>query len=147
MTVRTHREPLLTLESVALTDIILNIFIFFFTSFSLLYTFAPAREARIAIRLPQAEAGTSAARMGSLTVTLTGGGALYLDGNAVSEEGLRTALAAAARLDPTRQVAVRADKDVFFDRVVRVLDAVKKAGLDRVGIAVEAAGRKGSPIP
>lgn len=136
MTVRTHRETLLTLESVALTDIILNIFIFFFTSFSLLYTFAPAREARIAIRLPRAEAA-AAAGTGALTVTLTGGGALYLEGNPVTEERLRTELAAAGRMDPSRQVAVRADKDVLFDDVVRVLDAVKKAGLDRVGLAVE----------
>jgi len=141
MKIRTHHETLLTLESVALTDIILNIFIFFFTSFSLLYTFAPAREARIAIRLPQAEAGAPVGRTGALTVTLSGGGALYLDGNPVTEEGLRAGLADAARMDSSRQVAVRADKDVLFDRVVRVLDAVKKAGLDRVGIAVEASGR------
>ena len=138
MKVRTHRETLLSLESIALTDIIMNIFIFFFTSFSLLYTFSPAREARIAIRLPQAEAGT-VPKTGVLTVTLTGGGALYLEGSPVTEDGLRARLTEAARMDPSRQVAVRADKDVLFDRVVRVLDAVKTAGLDRVGIAVEPA--------
>jgi hypothetical protein len=44
MKIRTHRDPVLTLESTAITDIILNIFIFFFTAFSLVYTFNPMKE-------------------------------------------------------------------------------------------------------
>ena len=41
------------------------------------------------------------------------------------EEALRAQLAAAAAADPEREAVVRADKDVPFERVVRVLDAVR----------------------
>ncbi len=45
---------MVSLESIALTDIILNILIFFFTAFSLVYTFNPTRESRIIVKPPQA---------------------------------------------------------------------------------------------
>jgi hypothetical protein len=37
------RKYMFNLESVAMTDIVLNMFIFFFISFSLLYTFNPTK--------------------------------------------------------------------------------------------------------
>ena len=59
MKIKTHRDSTVSLESFAITDIILNMFIFFFISFSLVYTFNPARESRIIVKLPQTDVRTS----------------------------------------------------------------------------------------
>ena len=53
MKVRTTNKQFLTLESVAMTDIVMNMFIFFFITFSLLYTFNPQQESKIKVNLPK----------------------------------------------------------------------------------------------
>ena len=53
MKIRRSFKPPVSLESVAMTDIIMNLFIFFFITFSLLYTFNPFGESKIKIDLPK----------------------------------------------------------------------------------------------
>ena len=52
MRLRQSRDYALNLESVSSTDIVLNMFIFFFISFSLLYTFNPERLAKVPVKPP-----------------------------------------------------------------------------------------------
>ncbi|MDD5583801.1 MAG: hypothetical protein PHV55_01915, partial [Candidatus Omnitrophica bacterium] len=50
-----RRDYLVNLESVAMTDIVMNMFIFFFISFSLLYTFNADRLKKLGVNLPRAK--------------------------------------------------------------------------------------------
>ena len=70
MKIKLHRDSIVSLESVAITDIILNMFIFFFTSFSLVYTFNPARESRIIVKLPQADIKSPVDQTEPIVVTI-----------------------------------------------------------------------------
>src|SRR5512136_2018865 len=79
MKIKTHRDLLVSLESVAITDIILNMFIFFFTSFSLVYTFNPNRESQIDVKLPQANVRTAAPAR-PIVVSVTRVGEVHLNG-------------------------------------------------------------------
>jgi len=137
MKIRTHREALVSLESLAITDIILNIFIFFFTSFSLVYTFNPARESRIQIKLPQAEVRPEALKREPIIVNVNAKGEIYLGGTLTTLSRLTPAVRRAMGGDPTVQVVVRSDKSVVIDLVVKVIDAVNKAGATQLSIAVE----------
>jgi biopolymer transport protein TolR len=137
MKIRTHREALVSLESVAITDIILNMFIFFFTSFSLVYTFNPARESRIQIKLPQAEVRPEAFKREPIIVNVNAKGEIYLGGTPTTLARLTPAVRQAMGGDPTAQVVVRSDKSVVIDLVVKVIEAVNKAGATQLGIAVE----------
>lgn len=137
MKIRTHRQALLTLESVAITDIILNMFIFFFTAFSLVYTFNPARESRIQLNLPQADIAPQALDREPIVVNIDARGEIHL-GN------VRTTLARLSRDverslagEPATPVIVRSDKNVLFDVVVQVIEAVNKAGAERLSVAVD----------
>jgi len=137
MKIRTHRQALLTLESVAITDIILNMFIFFFTAFSLVYTFNPARESRIQLNLPQADIAPQALDREPIVVNIDARGEIHL-GN------VRTTLARLSRDverslagEPATPVIVRSDKNVLFDVVVQVIEAVNKAGAERLSGAVD----------
>jgi biopolymer transport protein ExbD len=137
MKIRTHREALVSLESVAITDIILNMFIFFFTSFSLVYTFNPARESHIQIKLPQAEVQPEALKREPIIVNINAKGEVYLGNTLTPLPRLTRAVRQALGGDPANPVIVRSDKSVVIDLVVKVIEAATKAGAVRLSIAVE----------
>jgi len=137
MKIKTHRDSVLSLESIALTDIILNIFIFFFTAFSLVYTFNPTRESRILVKLPQADIKAPVDQKEPIVVTINSRNEVFLNNRQKNLKDLKTELQSLIAFSKMRPVIVRADKSVVFDRVVQVLDVAKNSGVDRLGIAIE----------
>jgi biopolymer transport protein ExbD len=137
MKIKTHRDSIVSLESVAITDIILNMFIFFFTSFSLVYTFNPTRESRILVKLPQADIKAPVDQKEPLVVTINSRNEVFLNNRQKSLKDLKTELQSLIAFNKMRPVIVRADKSVVFDRVVQILDVAKNSGVERLGIAVE----------
>ncbi len=128
---------MVTLETIALTDIILNIFIFFFTAFSLVYTFNPARESRIIVKLPKADIKSPVDQTEPIVVTINSRNEVFLSNKPKTLRDLKTELQSLIAFNKTRPVIVRADKSVVFDRVVQVLDVAKNAGVERLGITIE----------
>ena len=137
MKIKIHRDSVATLESIALTDIILNIFIFFFTAFSLVYTFNPMRESRIIVKLPQADVKVPADQKEPIIVTINSRNEVFLNNRPKTLRDLKRELQTLIAFSKTRPVIVRADKSVIFDRVVQVMDVAKNAGVERLGIAIE----------
>ena len=137
MKIKTHRDSIVSLESVAITDIILNMFIFFFTSFSLVYTFNPIRESRIIVKLPQANIKTPVDQTEPIIVSINNRNEVFLKNQPKNLRELKIELESLIAFNKTRPVIVRADKSVVFDRVVQVLDVAKNAGVERLGIAIE----------
>ena len=136
MKIRIHRSYLSGLESVAMTDIVLNMFIFFFISFSLLYTFDPNRLQRIEVNLPKAASGAGLEQKERFYVTLTEEGKIYVEKDGVSLDGLKSRLSARFKEDKNLNVIIRVDKKAIFDRVTEVLDAVNLVGIKQISIAV-----------
>jgi len=137
MKIKTRRDSVVSLESIAFTDIILNIFIFFFTAFSLVYTFNPMKESRIIVKLPQADVKTPVDQKEPIIVTINSRNEVFLNNRPKNLRDLRTELQSLIAFSKTRPVIVRADKSVIFDRVVQVMDVAKNAGVERLGIAIE----------
>jgi biopolymer transport protein ExbD len=142
MKIKTHRDSVVTLESIALTDIILNIFIFFFTAFSLVYTFNPARESRIIVKLPKADIKAPVDQTEPIIINITSRNEIFLKNKPRTLNDLKREIQSLIAFKKTKPVIVRADKGVVFDRVVQVLDVAKNAGVERLGIAIE---EKSSP--
>ena len=71
-------KVLFSLESVAITDIIMNMFIFFFITFSFLATFHKSNEGELDVNLPKAASATPPAEKKGLSVNLTQEGGLFL---------------------------------------------------------------------
>ena len=137
MKIKTHRDAVVSLESVAITDIILNMFIFFFTSFSLVYTFNPARESRIIVKLPQADIKAPVDQTEPIIISITSRNEIFLKSRQRTLTDLKKEIQSLIAFNKARPVIVRADKSVVFDRVVQVLDVAKNAGVERLGIAIE----------
>lgn len=144
MKIKARRDFRVSLESLAFTDIILNIFIFFFTAFSLIYTFNPMRESKIIIKLPQADIRTPADQKEPVIVNINSRNELFLMSKPTSLRDLKKELETLLAFSKERPVIVRADKNVVFDRVVQVLDVAKSSGVERLGIAIE---EKQPPFP
>lgn len=68
-------------------------------------------------------------------VTLTRDGKLFLNDREISQEALVQAAAWKLAENTSFSVVIRADKDVSYDRVMSLLDALKGAGVTRFGLA------------
>ncbi|CBE67571.1 MAG: biopolymer transporter ExbD [Candidatus Methylomirabilis oxygeniifera] len=75
-----------------------------------------------------------------LMLTVTREKAVYLDGQPVTLVRLERALVGLRQRNAKAAVFLRADEGVSYGVVVKVMDAVKKAGIERLGMVTE-------PIP
>ena len=135
--IKGSKDYLIALESVAMTDIVMNMFIFFFISFSLIYTFNPSRESRVQVRLPQADVSAPAMPREPIEVTVDARGQTYLQGRPIALGDLTAGVGALLAGDFSTVVIIRGDRSVVFDRIVQALEAVKKSGAERLSLAVE----------
>lgn len=137
MKITSSRKSFLSLESVAMTDIVLNLFIFFFISFSLLYTFNPRRESNIEVKLPQGAASSASDAGTPLLVSITSGNEIYIGKTRVLSAKLKNELKNRAKDLQGEGLLVRADKLASVDTLVKVLDTAKQAGIQKLGVAIE----------
>ncbi len=137
MKVKPASKSFFSLESVAMTDIVMNLFIFFFISFSLLYTFNPNRESKIEVKLPEGKVSGDAKAESPLVVSVTQGNEIYIGKTRIPPASLKKELESRAKLAKGSGVLVRADKSASVDTLVKVLDASKQAGVQKLGVAIE----------
>jgi biopolymer transport protein ExbD len=128
---------LFSLESVALTDIIMNLFIFFFISFSFLATFHKTNEGRVAVNLPKATASAPPLKKKSMLVSLAKGGGLFLDNTPLTLEQLRTHFQVEKTRGADLTLVIRADTEVPHGRVVEVMDLARTEGLSHLAIGTQ----------
>ena len=127
----------LSLESVAMTDIVMNMFIFFFTTFSLLYTFNPHQESKIKVNLPKGLTRTQLMGEYPLVVTVDAENNIYIGNNLISEPALPAEFSKLSDKAKQNGVIIKADKRASVDSFVKVLDATKQAGINKVSVAIE----------
>ena len=138
MRFKRQSKILFSLESVAITDIIMNMFIFFFITFSFLATFNKAKEGQVDVSLPKATSASPPIARKNLFVSLTKDGGLFLDDTPVSLEQLKIRVQTEKSQDTELTLVVRADKEVQHGRVVEVMDVARKEGLNKLAIGAQA---------
>ena len=130
----------LNLETLALTDIVLNLFIFFFITFSFLATFHKLGETQMDINLPKAASAVQPLERRGLMVMITREGGLFLEREAVTIEQLQERFRQSMAQGGEVQLIIRADQEVPHGRVVEVMDLAKTAGIQRLAIATQPKG-------
>jgi len=130
-----QRDYLVSLESAAMTDIILNMFIFFFISFSLLYTFSPYRVKKLEVKLPEAASATALDNKKQANITINNEGVVYLDQEAVTRKSLREKISLRYSENPGLGVIVSSERLVRFKDIVDVLDILNAVGIKSLNIA------------
>ncbi len=118
-----------------MTDIVMNLFIFFFISFSLLYTFSPYRIKKLEVKLPEASSATTIGNKKQINITINNEGTIYLDQEAVTKKTLREKISSRYNDNPGLNVIVSSDRLVRFKDIVDVLDILNAIGVKNLNIA------------
>jgi len=138
MRFKRQSKILFSMESVAITDIIMNMFIFFFITFSFLATFNKSKEGQVDVNLPKATSASPPIERKSLSVSLTKDGGLFLNDTPVSLAQLKTRMQEEKSQGTEVTLVVRADKEVQHGRVVEVMDIARNEGLNKLAIGAQA---------
>jgi biopolymer transport protein ExbD len=72
-----------------------------------------------------------------LSITVKADGTIYLDKESVSLENLRDSLTQRARDEKERGVLLFADRNLPYQKLFRVLDQIRMAGLTRISLQAE----------
>jgi biopolymer transport protein ExbD len=99
----------------------------------------------IQVDLPRASAQAVLADKKDVNVWISAEGKLFVDDQPVDFAGLRERLRAAAGVDPSTLVIVKADTGVAHGVVVRVMDTARTEGLTRLAIATEDPSQPSAP--
>jgi biopolymer transport protein TolR len=115
---------------VPLVDVMLVLLIIFMVT-------APMMVQGLDVKLPQTDAGALKQDEELLVLTVSREGDLFLDEFPVEVEGLAAKMQNILSRKPGTRVYLRADKDVPYGLVVRVLAQARKAGVDNLGMVTE----------
>jgi biopolymer transport protein ExbD len=133
--IRQQNNYLVALESVAMTDIVMNMFIFFFISFSILYTFNPTRVSKVDVRLPKASSAISLEGSEKTILAITKDGEYMINDEKRDVKSLKEYLASLVKSDPSMSLLLKVDSRTKFSSVVRVLDMINELHIERVSVA------------
>ncbi|HKB08424.1 MAG TPA: biopolymer transporter ExbD [Candidatus Polarisedimenticolia bacterium] len=114
-----------------LVDVILVLLIIFMVT-------APMMTRGIDVKLPKTESGADATEQ-RLVVTVDTDNTVYLNERPVNMALLTDRLKTEMTRTGVDFVFLRADQDVPYGRVMLVMDQIKKAGADRVGMVTQSA--------
>ncbi len=121
--------PMAEINIIPLVDVMLVLLII------VMATAAFVRDSELGLKLPQAKTGSSTqSNTRDLTVGITRAGALYVDGQLISEDALAAAMRARLASNPNVRVAIKGDSDVPYQRVIKVMDLARAAGLSSVSL-------------
>ena len=124
-----HRRGSIGLDMTPMIDCVFNLLIFFALSFN--FGVTPG----IKVKLPEASAEALKKEKKEMTVSISRDGRLSLDGTAVTLEDLAREFKALYAINPEAMVIVQGDEDALHGKVVKVMDAAKAAGLNKLAIA------------
>jgi biopolymer transport protein TolR len=130
-------RPLAEINVVPLVDVVLVLLIIFMVT-------APLMLRGIDIDLPKSSVNTIKPEE-RIVLTVARDRAVYLDKERVARVMLDDRLTKLARDKPELTLYLRADRDVSYGAVVEVMDAVKRAGIDKLGMVTQPVGPDASP--
>jgi biopolymer transport protein TolR len=124
-------EALSQINVTPLVDVMLVLLVIFMVT-------APILHQGVSVNLPRVAAAPLSGDEVQLVVSVTSEGTVYLNDTSASAEELRARLQAILREQPDRNVYLRADAEVPYGEVMRVIASLREAGVQRLGMVTEA---------
>ena len=94
----------------------------------------------VKVNSPLTEATNNLARPQTRAITITQDGAVYLDAYPVDMEQLRDTLATYKSANPLMPIVLKADAAAQYDKVMQVLEVVKKLDITEIGLVTKRTG-------
>jgi biopolymer transport protein TolR len=128
---RRERNIIREINLVPLIDVLLTVLFFYMIV-------SPMMSRGLDVNLPKSESNTVKPE-DRIVLTVTRSQELFIEKDRVSITKLRDVLDSIRRSKPQINVYLRADRDAPYGAVVQVMDIVKRAGIDRLGMVTETA--------
>ena len=116
-----------------LVDVMLVLLIIFIIT-------VPVLTHSVKLDLPRADNTPNLVKPESVNVSVTADGALHWNDDTINEAQLTSRLEAAATQQPQPEIFIRGDRKVDYERVVKVMAAVQKAGVLKLGFVTGPGG-------
>jgi biopolymer transport protein TolR len=104
---------------------------------------APMMLGGIDVRVPKTETRNIRPEE-RLVLTVTKDRGVFLDNQPISLDRLSRVLSGMVKRNPKAAVFLKADETVAYGAVMKIMDVIKKAGVDRVGMVTEPVRPAGS---
>lgn len=128
----TQHRFLAEINVIPLVDVVLVLLVIFMVTAPMLYR-------GMDIKLPTSASNTIKAEE-RLVVTVERDQRIYLEKDPIGPAQLEQKLRAAKARNAEVSVYLRADRDVPYGTVVQVMDGVKRAGIEKLGMVTDPAG-------
>ena len=125
-----RRGALAEINVTPLVDVMLVLLIIFMIT-------APMLQHEVEVNLPEVTNKPRTPSEEQLILTVTKEGSVFLNNRAYTLEALRPQLQVLSQAQPGQEMFLRADAEVPYGTVVKVMDAVKKAGILRLGMITQ----------
>ncbi len=116
---------------VPLVDVMLVLLIIFMVT-------APLSIGGISINLPVSKARSSAVSENRVILTISVKGEYFLEKLGIPSEALETRLAEIYQNREKKEIYIRADKSVVYEKVVNAMSAARLAGVTKISMLTEA---------
>lgn len=113
-----------------LVDVMLVLLIIFMVT-------APMLQTGVDVNLPQAKAQTIPDDEGKLILTVTKDKRVFLGKLQIPFEDVEKMLKNNAKLNADKELYLHADKNLLYGDVVKIMAAVKQAGVDKLGMVTD----------
>lgn len=127
---REKNQPLVMI--IPMIDIMLFLLVFFMLS-----TIYMVQTNALPVSLPQSSTAKQETRPNVVPITVIASGDVLFDKDTMPDKHLAEKIRKALEQDKNTIFVLRGDKSVRYERVVAVLDLLKKSGAGRVSIATE----------
>jgi biopolymer transport protein TolR len=129
---RRERHIIREINLVPLIDVLLTVLFFYMIV-------SPMMSRGLDVNLPKSESNTVKPE-DRIVLTVTKAQEIFVEKERVDIARLKDVLDAVRKSKPLINVYLRADRDAPYGAVVQVMDVVKRAGIDRLGMVTETAG-------
>ena len=118
------------INMIPLVDIMLVLLIIFIIT-------VPVVTHSVKLDLPRATNEPNVVEPRTVTIAVTADGVLHWNQDAIDEESLEARLQQAASEQPQPEIHVRGDRSVEYERVMKVMAAAQRAGMQKLGFVTD----------
>jgi biopolymer transport protein TolR len=113
-----------------LVDVMLVLLIIFMVT-------APMMTQGVEVNLPQTTTKSMKTQEDPLFLTVNKSGEIFLENHTVRMEDLEDKVRSIFKYRREKEILLRADRDIPYGFVIKVIGAVKRAGIDKLGMVTE----------
>ncbi len=118
-----------------LVDVMLVLLIIFMVT-------APMMQQGVQVNLPKTQAKSLSADQETVVVSMDRSGRIFINSVETTHADLTAKLTALFEAKTKKEVFLKADQDVPYGEVVKTMAEIKGAGIERLGMMTEPAGKK-----